>query len=80
MFTTEQIKSIKKEANNNFNYRKKTGRQIVIASTLTNKKRVMFTSKPLKKLEIINELLEKTNKKQHVNTRRQPISERPSKI
>lgn len=78
MYTTEELKRIKREATNNFNYRRKTGRQMVISSSFTNKKKVLFTSKPLKKLEILNPLLEKTNT--HIRFKEKIISEYPSKI
>ena len=55
----EDIKHIKQEANKNFNYRKGNKRQIIIASTLSDRKKVLYTNNPFKKLEIINPLLEK---------------------
>ena len=77
--TEENIKNIKREANKNFNFRKESKRQIIISSSISNRNKVLYTNYPLRKLEIINNLLEKNDKKNdRVKGRR--IFERTAKI
>lgn len=76
----ENIKYIKQEADKNFNYRKDNKRQIIIASTLSDRKKVLYTNNPFRKLEIINPLLEKDIKRYDRRIEKRRISEHNSKI
>ena len=75
----ENIKAIKREANKNFDFRKQSKRQIIISSSMSDRTKVLYTNYPLKKLEIINPLLEKDLKRNdRVKGRR--VFERNAKV
>jgi len=76
----EDIKRIKQEANKNFNYRKGSKRQIIIASTLSDRKKVLYTNNPFRKLEIINPLLEKDIQRNDRRFKGRRVSEHNPKI
>ena len=76
----EDIKRIKQEANKNFNYRKGSKRQIIITSTLSDRKKVLYTNNPFRKLEIINPLLEKDIQRNDRRFKGRRVSEHNPKI
>lgn len=75
----QNIKDIKREANKSFNSRKKNKKQIIISSSISDRNRVFYTNYPLKKLQIINPLLEQDTR-QNDKTGNRRIFERNSKI